>query len=59
MRKILGSYLLSLYIKNIVLIALSQVEYLVIFSLQPSTIKINQDPSGGAGQAAQKSACCG
>ncbi|KAL5169409.1 Ras-related protein RABE1c [Glycine soja] len=26
---------------------------------EPSTIKINQDQSGGAGQAAQKSACCG
>jgi len=27
--------------------------------LQPSTIKINQDESGGVGEAAQKSACCG
>ncbi|RDY02913.1 Ras-related protein RABE1c [Mucuna pruriens] len=26
---------------------------------EPSTIKINQDQAGGAGQAAQKSACCG
>lgn len=29
-------------------------------SLQPQTIKINPpDPASGAGQAAQKSACCG
>lgn len=29
-------------------------------SLQPATLKINQpDQAGGAGQAAQKSACCG
>ncbi|KAL9296631.1 hypothetical protein ACSQ67_022527 [Phaseolus vulgaris] len=26
---------------------------------EPSTIKINQDQSGGVGEAAQKSACCG
>jgi len=29
-------------------------------SLQPTTIRINQpDQAAGAGQAAQKSACCG
>ncbi|KAL3850701.1 hypothetical protein ACJIZ3_012583 [Penstemon smallii] len=36
------------------------VRFLVLFLLQPTTIKINQpDAAGGASQLAAKSACCG
>jgi hypothetical protein len=31
----------------------------ILFMLQPTTIKINQDSAAGIGQAAQKSSCCG